>query len=227
MVEDRGLGIPRILTIRHLPLGFFSITKFIDSRYHPRCIAMDPRIKKTILIAFSAGAGIAVVIAALAGVAYWSWSRPKPQKPWDTTAIVADGTPTFDVAEDGKKVVLTYSLENNTAFDYRATSSDELHLLRRFARDNALSQPVKAETASIGFPIFIPARQKAEVSVTINFVETPKQKPSETPEQYHETLRAYVLDQMSGDAEVVLFDEMNRYQVNLPKPAAQLPKKAP
>jgi hypothetical protein len=27
---------------------------------------MDPRIKKTILIAFSAGAGVAVVIAALA-----------------------------------------------------------------------------------------------------------------------------------------------------------------
>jgi hypothetical protein len=32
---------------------------------------MDPRIKKTILIAFAAGAGVAVVIAALAGGAYW------------------------------------------------------------------------------------------------------------------------------------------------------------
>jgi len=188
---------------------------------------MDPRIKKTILIAFSAGAGFAVVIAVLAAGGYWYLSRPKPPKPWDTTAIVADGTPTFDVAEDGKKVVLTYSLENNTPFDYRATSSDELNLLRRFARDNALSQPVKAETASIGFPIFIPAKQKAEMSVTINFTETPKQKPSDTPEQFHEALRAYVLDQMSGDAAVVLFDEANRYQIDLPKPAAQLPKKAP
>jgi hypothetical protein len=138
---------------------------------------------------------------------------------------VADETPGFGVSDDGNKVVLTYSLENNTPFDYRATSSDELKLLRRFARDDALSQPVTAEAPSIGFPIFIPARQKAEVSVTINFVETPKQKPSETAEQFHETLRAYVLDQMRGDAVVVLFDEANRYEINLPKPAAQPPAK--
>jgi len=188
---------------------------------------MDASIKKALLIAFSVGAGVAVVIAALTAGGYWYLSRPKPPKPWDTTAIVADGTPGFGVSDDGNKVVLTYSLENNTPFDYRATSSDELNLLRRFARDNALSQPVTAETASIGFPIFIPAKQKAEVSLTINFVETPKQKPSETPEQFHETLRTYVLDQMRGDAVVVLFDQTNRYQINLPKPAPQPPKKAP
>ncbi len=51
--------------------------------------------------------------------------------------------------------------------------------------------------------------------------------PSETPEQFHETLRAYVLDQMHGDADVVLFDEVNRYQISLPKPAPQLPSDIP
>lgn len=74
MADDRGLGIQRIFTIRRLALGFFSIPKFVDSRYHPQRTAMDPRIKTTILIAFSAGAGVAVVIAALPGGAYLSTS---------------------------------------------------------------------------------------------------------------------------------------------------------
>lgn len=44
---------------------------------------MDPRIKKTLLIAFSAGAGVAVVIAALAGRAYCYLSGPKGEGSMD------------------------------------------------------------------------------------------------------------------------------------------------
>jgi hypothetical protein len=39
------------------------------------------------------------------------------------------------------------------------------------------------------------------------------------------SIPTYVLDQMRGDAVVVLFDEANRYEINLPKPAAQPPAK--
>jgi hypothetical protein len=188
---------------------------------------MDPRIKKTLLVAFAAGVGFAVAIAALAGGTYWYLSRPKPPKPWNTTAIVASGTPSFEVIENGEKVRLTFSLENNTPYDYRVTSGEDIKLLRSFSRDNTLSQPVAPETASITFPIFIPAKQKAEVAVAINFIEIPKQKTTETADQYHETLRAYVLNQMRGDASIFIFDETNRYQISLPKPASQAPAKTP
>lgn len=187
---------------------------------------MDPRIKKTILIAFSAGAGVAVVIAALAAGGYWYLSRPKPPKPWDTTAIVVDGTPGFGPTEDKKKIQFTYSIKNSTDNDYRIASDAEIKLVRRGINDT-LSQPLTTEVVSIEFPIFIPSKQKAAVSIDINFANIPQRKDSETDEHYHEVLRAYCLEQMSGDRDLVVFDETNRYEISFPKPAAQPPKRAP
>jgi hypothetical protein len=188
---------------------------------------MDPRIKKTILIAFSTGAGIAVVIAALGGGTYWYLSGPKPPKPWNTTAIVADGTPGFASTPDGQKIRFTYSLDNTTISDYRLESSAKIKLVSR-ENDGTLSQPIPLELlVSIEFPVFIPAKQKGTLPLVIHFVSIPQRKESETDEQYHETLRAYCLNQMNRARDLVLFDERNRYEISLPKPAAQPPRKAP
>jgi hypothetical protein len=187
---------------------------------------MDPRIKKTILIAFAAGAGVAVVIAALAVGGYWYLSRPKPPKPWDTRAIVADGVPGFRPSEDGKKIRFMYSLENATGSDYRIDSGSGIKSVAR-DDDNTLSQPMPAEVVSVEFPIFVPTKQKSTFVIAINFANVPQRKDSETDDEYHEILRAYCLDQMGGDRDLVLFDEVNRYEISLPKPAAQPPKKAP
>ena len=184
---------------------------------------MDSRIKKTLLIAFAAGAGVAVVIAALAGGAYWYLSRPKP---WDTTALVADGPPGINLADDGKKIRFKYSLENKTDSDYRISSGTEIKIVVKY-NDNSLSQPMPTEVASVEFPVFVPTKQAAVVALDISFAAIPPRKESETDEQYNEVLRAYYIDRMKDDRGFVLFDDLDRYEINLPKPAAQTPKKVP
>jgi hypothetical protein len=187
---------------------------------------MDPRTKKTLLIAFSAGAGVAVVIAALVAAAYWSWSRPRPPKPWNTTAIVATGAPGFSLTDDGKKIRFSYSLENKTDSDYKIASAAEIKVLVKYD-DKSLSQPMPTEVASVEFPVFIPARQAATIALAITFGGFPQRKETETDEEYHEALRAFLLNELKGVSDFAVFDETNRYEINLPKPAAQPSKKAP
>jgi hypothetical protein len=45
----------------------------------------------------------------------------------------------------------------------------------------------------------------------------PERKISESDEQYHERLRGYCEDKIGGVDSFVLFDEMNHYQINLPR----------
>jgi hypothetical protein len=156
---------------------------------------MDPRIKKTILIAFTAGAGVAVVIAALAVGGYWYLSRPKLPKPWDTTAIVASGAPGFSLTDDGKKIRFSYSLQNKTDSDYKIASAAEIKVVVRYD-DNSLSQPMPTEVASLEFPFFIPAKQAATIALAITFGGIPQRNASENDEEYHEALRAFLGDEL-------------------------------
>jgi hypothetical protein len=139
---------------------------------------MDQRLKKTLLIAFSAGAGIAVALAALAGGAYWYLSKPKPQTPWNTTAIVASGPPSFGLTDDSKKVEFTYALENTTSSDYRIDSATGLSLVAKGDNDT-LTRPMPSEIVSMVLPVFIPAKQKAVFSIDINFANVPQRKQSD------------------------------------------------
>jgi hypothetical protein len=71
-------------------------------------IVLTPRTmtswKKLALITFFSGAGFALVLVLVIGTFIWYSSRPKPQKPWNTDAIVADGPPGFSLSVDGKKM---------------------------------------------------------------------------------------------------------------------------
>jgi hypothetical protein len=187
---------------------------------------MDAKIKKILLIAFSAGAGVAVVITALAAGGYWYLLRPKPPKPWDTTAVVATGAPGFSLTNDGKRIRFSYSLQNKTGSDYQIASAAEIKVVVIYD-DKSLSQPMPTEVASVEFPVFIPARQAATIAVAITFGGIPQRKQSETDEEYHEALRAFLLNELKGVPDFAMFDETNRYEINLPTPAAQQPKKAP
>lgn len=61
----------------------------------------------------------------------------------------------------------------------------------------------------------------------MNFSTVPPRKPTESDAQYHETLRAYLLDELNGSIGLVVFDEANRYEIDLPKPSATPPAKTP
>ena len=171
--------------------------------------------KRPLLIGVGWGLGTAVGLTILVGGFLWYESRPKAPKPWNTTAIFSfDDAPSFDASRDGKEIHFTYTLQNATNADYEIGSETEIRITFKNA-DSSLTEPLPKEVATLRRPVFIPAKQKAMSRLSIVFENVPQKKATETDEQYHERLRAFCKEKM-GDAGFVLFDENNRYRINLP-----------
>ncbi len=77
--------------------------------------------KRSLLVGVAWGVGTAMGLAMLVGGYIWYSSRPSPPvppKPWNSSAIRAE----YDTAYtegDENNVVIYYTLENTTDFDYR------------------------------------------------------------------------------------------------------------
>jgi len=171
--------------------------------------------KKLLLVGVAWGVSTAIGLAAIAGGYLWYESRPKPPKPWNTTAIVSsDDAPSFDTTGDDKEIHFTYTLHNATEVDYEIGPETEIRITFKNS-DGSLTEPLPNEVATLRRPVFIPARQKAMSRLSVVFGNVPQKKTIETDEQYHERLREFCKQEM-GDTGFVLFDERNRYQINLP-----------
>jgi hypothetical protein len=180
--------------------------------------------KRPLFIGIGWGLGTAVGLVAIVGGYLWYASRPKPQKPWNTTAIFSsDAAPSFGGSTDGKEVYFTYTLQNATKADYEIGPETEIRITFKNA-DNSLTEPLPKEVATLRRPVFIPAKQKAMSRLSIVFGNAPHKKATETDEQFHERLRAFCKEEM-GDAGFVLFDDNNRYQINLPSIQTEKPQK--
>ena len=171
--------------------------------------------KKVLLVGVGWGLGTAVGLALIIGGFLRYESRPKPPKPWNTTAILSsDDVPSFDGSRDGKEIHFTYTLQNATDTDYEIGSETEIRITFK-NRDGSLTEPLPKELVTLRRPVFIPAKQKAMSRISLVFGNVPQKKTTETDEQYHERLRTFCKEEI-GDAGFVLFDENNRYQINLP-----------
>jgi hypothetical protein len=171
--------------------------------------------KKLLLVGVGWGLGTAVGLVAIVGVYNWYEGRPRPPKSWNSTAISSsDDAPGLGVSSDGKQIRFSYTLQNATDTDYQIAPETEIKITFK-NEDGSLTEPLPREIATLRRPVFIPAKQKATSSLLIVFGDVPQRKPTETDEQYHERLRSFCKKEM-GDAGFVLFDEGNRYQINLP-----------
>lgn len=74
----------------------------------------------------------------------------------------------------------------------------------------------------IELPVFIPAMQKAFFTCHFGDADLPSKNPAESDSDFHERLRAY-LDKTYSISGLVLFDDTNHYQIELPKWASQRP----
>jgi hypothetical protein len=184
--------------------------------------------KKLAIISLCGGAGLAITGFLILAAFLWIESRPSPQKPWNTTAILAKEPPGFDVSKDGTRIEFDYTLENNSTKDYRAGSSAELQLFLR-AKDGTLGGP--ASDKDITLPIWIPLRQKMMVYVSLGLGsnDIPSKHADETDSAFHERLRAFLKERFHNMQGLVVFDQTNRYEIDLPKPleAAQSDARAP
>jgi hypothetical protein len=171
--------------------------------------------KRLAIISLFGGVGIAVTLAAILGVAVWYSSRPKPPKPWNTDAIVAEDSPGFSSSSDGKKMSLSYSLRNTTDTDYHIDSDSILKLVMK-TKDGTFTPPMAADNGSVELPVFIPAKQKAYFQLSLVMSGVPQQTVGESDDAFHERLRAY-LEQYPNIDSFAVFEETNRYQINLPR----------
>jgi hypothetical protein len=190
--------------------------------YNPRQMA---EWKKPLFIGLGWGLGTALGLVVLVGGFLWYQSRPRPPKPWNTAALAVKEPPSFH-SGDHEHLEFNYSVQNTTNFDYQIVSDEKVKVVARY-KDGTLSTPLSTEVRHLELPVFIPANQKGQLTFSVGLTGIPERKASESDEQYHEQLRAYCEDHLARVANFVLFDEPNRYEIDLPRWSAEKPKKNP
>jgi len=174
-------------------------------------------LKRLLLRSAAFGAAFAATLCVILGGFVWYSNRPQPPRIWNTTAVVAGKPPAFDVTEDGETVKLWYSVENTTDTDYDIDSDQRVKVTLK-GKNGFLSPPFSSEEfRMLQLPIFIPAKQKALVFVKFPASHAPQRVPSDSDAQYHERILAYCAEYFKNMQEIVLFDDLNHYQINLPR----------
>jgi hypothetical protein len=175
--------------------------------------------KRALLIGVGWGVGTALALAILVGGFLWYDSRPKPPtppKPWDSTSIKAE----YDTAiteGDNNDVVIYYTLENTTAFDYRIEDGHEVNMNAKLGQQNSLS-PFN-ERQRIDYPILVPAKKRVRFAIHLNYPYPAKEKANDNLEErrkYRQAVEKYISEEMGNLDGFDLLDATNRYEIIFP-----------
>jgi hypothetical protein len=175
--------------------------------------------KKVIAYGIAGGVGFAVALAIISVIVFWYQSNPKPPKPWNKEAITAS----YDsVAVEGEKnhIVFYYTLQNNTDFDYKPMDLSNIVAMAKLKKQKSLSGQKNDEVLRPDYPILIPAKQRIRFAFHLGYPynkSLKKDATQEEQEKYIKDIEAYVNEEFSNLDGFVLFDEMNRYQIEFPK----------
>ena len=85
------------------------------------------------------------------------------------------------------------------------------------SKEQTFSSALPKEDASVAIPVFIPAKQKGMFVLWVTPPGIPMRDSGESSENYHERLRTSVEEHLNGVASFTVFDDNNRYQINLPR----------
>jgi len=180
-------------------------------------------LKATLLKVAAAAAGVILTLCLIGASVLWYVSRPKPPRPWNDKALIVKEPPGFGPSSEDKTVYFSYSVQNDTAADYAVENVQQLRILA-ITLDDSLSSPIDEEHLVLRTPIFIPSHQKGTITVRLKVLDAPEQNKSESDDAYHERLRQYLNDHIAGVRGFVLFDETNRYRINLPAWSSKKPE---
>jgi hypothetical protein len=174
--------------------------------------------KRVVLAGVSMGAGAAIALFLVGGGYVWYAARPKPPKPWNTSAIRA----VFDrVDTEGEKnaVAFRYTLENTTEFDFRLTRRDNLHLMAKLGEPASLMDDV-AFFEVFDLPIYVPARQKVVYSIHFAYPYKEERLKADATLDERRAFRKRLANWFTKEVNLngfVLFDDEHRYQIDFPK----------
>jgi hypothetical protein len=107
-------------------------------------------------------------------------------------------------------LTVTYDLKNNSNLDYRLADGPDLVIMSKLAADGSLSQE---EPARLGYPVFLPAGQRARLAIEITRTFA---WPAENDPKYVGKLRDFVKQRLKDVGEFVVFDEARHLQIELP-----------
>jgi hypothetical protein len=186
--------------------------------------------KKFAIRSLFIGIGLGIGFSIAIGSVIWYKSRPVPPKPWNASAIVVSGGPpsfwtgeTGEASDDDKNripiLLLDFMLENKTDTDYSIKNKSDVKFVSRFARGGIghdQFDPDNGNKAGMYLPLFIPARDKADFQCYVADRDLPTKESTESDSVFHERLRAY-LEKSYGIEGWIIFDELNHYQIDLPK----------
>ncbi len=172
------------------------------------------KAKRLVIIGISFGMGFAVTLSIIIGAFFWHQSRPRP---WNTKAIIAiyDHVDTEGVDNN---FVFYYTLHNATEYDYKISNLSDVITMAVLKKQNSLSGSPNDEFFKPDCPIFIPVKQRIRFAIHLKHPFDNKLKEGATKEErkkYREYLEKYADEQFSNLGGFVLFDEANRYQINL------------
>jgi hypothetical protein len=92
--------------------------------------------------------------------------------------------------------------------------------MRRLQSDHSLSQE---ELIRLSYPVFLPANQRVRIAIEISY---PFAWPSPGDPAFENKLKYFVKQRLAKVEEFVLFDEVNRCQVELPSAWPELERDA-
>lgn len=196
--------------------------------------------KRLFVVSVSAGAGFALILAILAGGLFWYKSRPKAPRAWDGNAVTAKFvTLEFSNTADHVVFFFNYDLENNTDIDYRfmGGAADKPHgpwekysepkgftpievvptagavsvfILKKLKGTDSLTQDDDINRDSV----FLPARNKVRFQIRVSYPYDDSFRATERNDL--RKANAFVEQKLEKVNGFVLFDEVDRCQVNLP-----------
>jgi hypothetical protein len=174
--------------------------------------------KRLFIKAVGFGAGLALMLAVLAGVGLWYVNRPKPPKPWNQQAIKAE----FDYPDtegEANSIVVFYTLINDTDTDYEIRDGDSIRMAAKLGQQKSLSVENNNDYLKPDTSVFIPAHQRARFAIHLKFPYPEKLQPGATNDQGHDFrtyVAKYIVKEMGNLDGFVIFDEQHRYQIMLP-----------
>jgi hypothetical protein len=166
--------------------------------------------KRLFIKAVGFGAGVALMLAVLAGVGIWYMKRAEQPRQWNSKAITA----TFSKLEFGNvgkqdaAGIFSYVLENNTDYDYRLP--DNVIRMRHSMTSNSLEKI----DMLVEDKIFIPPHQRVAITFVQQFNSKDELKPADLNDE--KKLAEFASRQVKDVDRLVLFDESMRYEIDLP-----------
>ncbi len=172
--------------------------------------------KRLFIKAAGFGAGFALMLAVLAGVGIWYWNRPKPPKPWNDQAIKAE----FDYADaevEGEKntLVVFYTLENKTDFDYTISDTTEMKIGAQLERQNSFSVNNDGYVRS-DLPLFVPAHGRVRYAVHLAYPYPEREDLNASPDESHDfktRVAQFMTKEFTNLDGFTIYDERARFKI--------------